>query len=177
MQLVGPVYDNPICRTGRPTYIAWQNRFLGSLNVCKFGPKYTSSYLLVKCCPTFLILVSDPPVLLSSINYKYFGFFSSAFKVWSSRPQNPWVFGLSYFCESWYFLPYMLTSLVLSPSEFLNLCTVLLVLSSSCPLILWIFCCPVLFWNLYKWTFPTLTHKKRIISGCEYFFAICVSTL
>ncbi len=30
-------YDNPICRTGPPSYIGWQNRFLGFINVYKYG--------------------------------------------------------------------------------------------------------------------------------------------
>jgi hypothetical protein len=31
------LYDNPICRTGPPGYVSWQNRFLGFINVYKYG--------------------------------------------------------------------------------------------------------------------------------------------
>ncbi len=30
-------YDNPICRAGPPGYKGWRIRFLGSLNVYKYG--------------------------------------------------------------------------------------------------------------------------------------------
>jgi hypothetical protein len=30
-------YYNPTCRTGPPGYIGWRNRFLGSINVYKYG--------------------------------------------------------------------------------------------------------------------------------------------
>jgi hypothetical protein len=29
--------DNPICRAGPPGYIGWRNRFLGAINVYKYG--------------------------------------------------------------------------------------------------------------------------------------------
>jgi hypothetical protein len=35
--MAGRYNNNPICRTGPPGYIAWRNRFLGSLNVYKYG--------------------------------------------------------------------------------------------------------------------------------------------
>ncbi len=33
--------DKQGCRTGPPGYIGWRNRFLGSLNVSKFGLRMT----------------------------------------------------------------------------------------------------------------------------------------
>ncbi len=40
---VGPVqYNNPFCRTGPPGYIGWRNRFLGSINIYKYGLRLRS---------------------------------------------------------------------------------------------------------------------------------------
>jgi hypothetical protein len=36
-------YDNPICRTGPPGYIGWWNRFLGSLNIYKYGLRFVQA--------------------------------------------------------------------------------------------------------------------------------------
>jgi hypothetical protein len=51
-------YDNPICRTGLPGYIGWQNRFLGidfmgSINVYKYGLRL---YRLAESIPWNLFL-------------------------------------------------------------------------------------------------------------------------
>ncbi len=150
-------------RKPRNRFPAWQNRFLGPLNVCKFGPKYPSSCLLVKCCPIFLNLIFEPLVLLASSNYKCFVFFSSAFRVWSSSLDlrvKTHGFLVSLFPYAYLFSPFSL---------WISLYCI------ACPLVLrprslvLVLCCPFLLVETIQISFPHPLRKKRSISGCNYF--------